>query len=153
MGPQMLYGCMTGDPNFTCSAENQRRADEMTRHIGNLTTLTNQIQSIKSRIRDQGIERSIQREEQEIETRKSETAEKIEKLKEKFDSIKTITEVHEWVVRESEVVPTYFGFEIEEKSDTRKLNQSRNPGQYVFWLNRIINVRDYDYIKPIADLL
>ncbi|WP_150558776.1 hypothetical protein [Pandoraea bronchicola] len=74
-------------------------------------------------------------------------ADDIANLHKKYDGVKSVTEVIQWAVKDTEVIPTYFGFEID--SDLGKKTSDKS-SQFRGFLEQIGQHRGQDYVAFVA---
>ncbi|MFJ2995140.1 hypothetical protein [Pandoraea sp. NPDC087047] len=71
----------------------------------------------------------------------------ISNLHRKYDGVKSVTEVIRWVVKDKEVIPAYFGFEVDSELGKKSSDKS---SQFKGYLQQIVLNRGQDYVAFIA---
>ena len=74
-------------------------------------------------------------------------ADDIANLHKKYDGVKSVTEVIQWVVKDKDVIPTYFGFEIDSAQGKQTSDKS---SQFRGFLQQIGQHRGQDYVAFVA---
>lgn len=71
----------------------------------------------------------------------------IANLHRQYDGVKSVTEVIQWVVKDKEVIPAYFGFEIDSELGKKTTDKS---AQFRGFLQQIGQHRGQDYVTFVA---
>lgn len=74
----------------------------------------------------------------------------IANLHRKYDGVKSVTEVIQWVVNDKQVVPTYFGFDIDSELGKKTNDKS---AQFRGFLQQMGQQRGQDYVAWVAPMV
>lgn len=93
--------------------------------------------------------KNVDKYQQEIAQQQQKLYDTVGRIQQHYNGVKSVTEVIQWVVKDKEVIPVFFGFESDTELGKKVSNQSQ-PIRFAYWLRQITLKRGADYVTLAA---